>query len=397
MSAINNSYPGSFNGAEFLINSHSMDFGRKAIVHEFPNSDARYVEDIGKLNPTFKIEAIIYGQGSDYYSKRDNLINQLNIPGIGLLSHPFYGAILAAPITHTVNETISEVNICRFSMTFAQSGPNISVSAILGSVSEIFDIANEAITLVDDSVQSVYNVSTTYPANYNDSYSKITDVSTSVQTSAALINTDSNYINDFSSTLLAFIAASNEMVTDSTELSEQVSGLLLAGNNLAASPEDGFSFFQDLFDFGDDDVDLGFTTVPYAERIANRGILNSAVQALALIYAFKNAAVITYTTIDQISTFGEALNTQFAKVYASDYLSNDTLTQLAELRIAMAEFYKQAEINVFKITQITTPTIPATVLAYQYYADISEVDNLVSINDVHDISFMSGTVDILTQ
>lgn len=397
MSILDYSYPGSFRGTDFLVSSHSIDFGRKTAIHEFPNSDNRFTQDLGLSNRTFHIEAAIYGQGTDYYARRDNLINELNQKGLGLLSHPFYGAMMVSPLTHTVSETIGEINIARFSMNFSENQPNISASSILGSASEVFNEAEEAVELVEDDVQSIYNVSTGYPVNYADAFSKITSISTAVQTSVSSINTDTNYINDYSASIKNYDDTSNQLVTNPSELSDQISMLLLAGNNVSSTPEDGFNFAKGLFDFGDDDSDVVFDTLQYKEKSKNSGILNDAVQALALIYAFKNAALIGYTTINEIRTISKILNDQFVKVYASELLSYQTQTQLAQLRITMAEFFKQAEVSVYKVTQIMTKTIPITVLAYQYYGDITQVDNLININGIADVSFAQGNMSILTK
>lgn len=397
MSTLDYSYPGSFRGADFLINSHSIDFGRKTATHEFVNSDNRNVEDLGKLNRSFQIQGFVTGQGADYYARRDNLINELNQKGEGLLSHPFYGAILVKPLTHSVSETISEINVARFTMAFAEDQPNVSASSILGSVSEVFNEAEEAVELVEDDIQSVYNVSTGYPENYESAFSKITNVSTAVSSSVSTINTDTSFINDYNAALKNYNDTITQLVSSPDLLSDQVSGLFLVANNVAATPTDGFNFAQSLFDFGSDDSDVVFNTLQYQERIKNLGILNAAMQAFALIYAFKNAVLIGYVTVTQVREISEILNAQFLKVYGNDYLSFDTQTQLADLRIAMAEFFKQAEINAYKIVQITTSVIPATVLAYQYYGSIDQVDNLIGINNIANVSFVEGKVDILTK
>ena len=40
-------FPCSFRGIPFLIERHTTKSGRKTVTHEFPNSDNRFVEDLG--------------------------------------------------------------------------------------------------------------------------------------------------------------------------------------------------------------------------------------------------------------------------------------------------------------------------------------------------------------
>ena len=65
MTILENLNVASFRGARFLIKSHSTSGGRKTVNHEYPNSDRRFVEDLGELQETFSIQGIIHG---DNYS-----------------------------------------------------------------------------------------------------------------------------------------------------------------------------------------------------------------------------------------------------------------------------------------------------------------------------------------
>jgi prophage DNA circulation protein len=49
----------SFKGVEFHYQDSTIDGGRKTVTHEYPDSRIRYVEDLGQLEKTFSITAII--------------------------------------------------------------------------------------------------------------------------------------------------------------------------------------------------------------------------------------------------------------------------------------------------------------------------------------------------
>lgn len=78
-------YVATFRGIQFLIKDGSTTGGRKNVTHEYPNSDKRYVEDLGLFQKVFTINGTVTGLGVDYTFKRDALIQALEQPNRGIL------------------------------------------------------------------------------------------------------------------------------------------------------------------------------------------------------------------------------------------------------------------------------------------------------------------------
>ena len=95
-------YSGRFRDAKFYFaGSAPTTGGRKTITREFPGSDRRYVEDMGLLNKTFEIDAIVTTE-----EEKEKLIKALETPGIGQLSHPTFGLINVTAKPYTVVDSI---------------------------------------------------------------------------------------------------------------------------------------------------------------------------------------------------------------------------------------------------------------------------------------------------
>jgi prophage DNA circulation protein len=78
--------PASFRGAGFLVEGHDGEVGRRLAVHEYPERDLPYAEDLGRKARVFKITGLVIGP--DYMAQRD-----------ALLDWPFTGAWKRQPPT----------------------------------------------------------------------------------------------------------------------------------------------------------------------------------------------------------------------------------------------------------------------------------------------------------
>lgn len=60
----------SYRGAPFFVDTDKLSTGRRLVVHEFPNSDQPYVEDLGRDANKFSVTAYVLGDDSDSSAKR---------------------------------------------------------------------------------------------------------------------------------------------------------------------------------------------------------------------------------------------------------------------------------------------------------------------------------------
>ncbi|GAB5502760.1 DNA circularization protein [Pyruvatibacter sp.] len=86
--------PASFRGVGFSVTGHEGSGGRDLAVHNHPNRDGVYAEDLGRKGRVFRVDAFIVGH--DYDRRRDELIEALEVRGPGVLVHPFRGDVTVA-------------------------------------------------------------------------------------------------------------------------------------------------------------------------------------------------------------------------------------------------------------------------------------------------------------
>lgn len=77
--------PGSFRGVPFSVLTESIsEGGPRIVLHEYPNSKRRYVENLGSIPFKFRLEVVI--QGEDWRERSNQLLQALNQEGPGRLS-----------------------------------------------------------------------------------------------------------------------------------------------------------------------------------------------------------------------------------------------------------------------------------------------------------------------
>ena len=163
--------PASFKGVEFGVTGDDKEAGRRTVVHEFPQREEVYVEDLGAATNSFTLEAFVLGP--DYMDKRDELERVLCEPGPGTLVHPWYGEIqVSQSAPYKVKHAATDGGIAIFTLSFVRdsepaspaSGVNTQVRAMNRSASAgnlVCTVFDAAFDIVD---QSLYVVEQAYAA-----------------------------------------------------------------------------------------------------------------------------------------------------------------------------------------------------------------------------------------
>lgn len=126
--------PASFRGVSFGVTGASLEAGRRTVLHEFPQRDEPFAEDMGAASQKFTLEAFVLGP--DYLSRRDQLEKALQNPDSGKLVHPWYGEIEVAQFApYKVRHSAKDGGMCVFSLSFVRvkkpDSPSASVNPSL--------------------------------------------------------------------------------------------------------------------------------------------------------------------------------------------------------------------------------------------------------------------------
>jgi len=83
--------PASFRGVPFKVNAAGIEAGRRVQVHEYPQRDKPWAEDLGRATRALTVEAFVIG--ADYIAQANALIAAAEEEGPGTLVHPWLGSM----------------------------------------------------------------------------------------------------------------------------------------------------------------------------------------------------------------------------------------------------------------------------------------------------------------
>lgn len=143
MSWRDNLQDASFRGFPFKVSVSETGVGRRNVVHQYPQRDTPYIEDLGQDTDEFVVTGYVIQNrenGFNYFEERDNLIFALREPGPGTLIHPFLGSQRVSLVGKArIRETFDRGGIATFDMTFVRTDDEvllISTIDYIGTVDE---------------------------------------------------------------------------------------------------------------------------------------------------------------------------------------------------------------------------------------------------------------------
>lgn len=83
--------PASFRGVPFHVDGAEIEAGRRVQVHEYPQRDKPWAEDLGRATRGFMVDAFVVGPG--YIEDAEALIAAAEEEGPGTLVHPWLGSM----------------------------------------------------------------------------------------------------------------------------------------------------------------------------------------------------------------------------------------------------------------------------------------------------------------
>jgi len=383
----------SFKGASFLMKSGSTSGGRKTAVHEYPNTDKRFVEDLGELQETFRIDGIIHGE--NYFADRDALIAALKSGGSGELVHPFFGSVTVVAQPYSVVEDTARLGVARFTMIFDRSDESVFPVQASNNKSLINSDKNTIISSIKTDIINIFNVSRQSSVNFSDAKTVMTSIADSFEINSDTIFKVVENISDFTDKLETFRDNINSNAFDSTNLASNFTDVFEAFELLGSTPENQFEIEQGLFDFGLDQEVIARTTLQRIERDNNRDILNSAMRSNALAQAYNTVTDLTFDTEDDIKDTQQILDNQFDFIIDDNNLSDTTVRNLKELRVQVRKFLEDETVNAYKISQVQTSEMSATIFTYQYYGSVDNTQQIIDLNNSLNPTFIKNSIDIL--
>lgn len=437
----------SFKGVEFEIRSEAItEAGRRIVLHEYPNSDQRFIEDLGQIPPKFRVEAFVHGR--DFLTRSEALRAALDEEGAGPLVMPVFGRVVVNALPYSVDASQTEVGEIRFHLEFAVSRRTPGPTRSLPDLEDIFELGDAARAAAQTSLAAaVEPPDTAYDSRVaQHDVSQLSLILSRISTGLVVVDQAAKYAEK-----LGLIDRDRaRLVRNGSDLAEN----LIQGDvtdpgawqqlSLAVrdtDPEATFDAAQRLLSFGSDlsrqvtdfadDASRSLTgsgtlpltpinsgiplwaadTASRVQRNRNRTTFVQANRVSALIFFYERAAAADYTTEDQVISIRERLAQGFDAVMRAGFLDRDSVQSDADVRNAVDQV-RFGALQILDQKQQVSPGITsidvqgeesAVTLSYALYAESlttpdaldEQAETLNLLNPGRPATAITGDVTIL--
>lgn len=328
MTYIDRIQSGSFRNVSFFLDAHTLDGGRRAVLHEFPQRDDPYTEDLGRRGRSFAVEMHILGD--DYFTQRDAMIRALEKKGFGILIHPYLGRKEVQVTNFSMTESIYEGRICKFSVTFLERGKAINPTGFLGSVFSVFNQVNQVVEDLKAEFEKVYDV-LGYPSFVAESITNaafgVTDIFNEalgvIPATASEFSTIKGAISDLENSISTIISSPSDLFDGFTNTQQ---GLTSITNNNSEKQQ----ILDYIIENVGTDTDFIETTPSRIQEKSNGEAFFRTIKGIAI------AQKITWLTQAATRPFDYTIN-EMAN------LVNDTIFSISDLEIARDDILNVAD------------------------------------------------------
>lgn len=379
--------PASFRGVRFFVPSDSVEAGRNAIRHAYPDASFHYLEDNGLHPPEFKITAILHGVTLP--SQWRALNAALTRPGPGLLKHPWFGnQHVMVDGKFRVQRDDRDAGVLEIEIPFSVTGPPALPGVLTGVAAYVTGLSSSAITTLFQDFARRYG-------------SPLTGESARVLSDA---------VSSIGTTLDLHFAASGtagaDIVVNAPALSRDGARLGKALEAALRQPiEDdtysavdlirGYSAVRDLAIGMAAEADaIRTTTTDRAIRRDMLAELGATVEAGTFLLLADAVSGRDYATADDVA-LDEARLAAAIDALQTRTLDAITHQQALDVYTAASEVLQAAAVRLPKLTGMRLTNIPASVLAYHLYESDAQLQTLVDLNLAQNPVLMTGDLTVL--
>lgn len=407
----------SFRNVPFSVESESSEHGHKIAIHDYVNSNKRFVEQLGLVPDQFQINAFVntneaQGNARD---RRDALKDALNQVGSGVLSHPTYGVVSVKVGKYKISSNEKTSGRINFTIPFyREDGEQLperakdSLSTLQSSADGVREELEESglsdlQTFSEETATTLSEFAAKIEETAND-MQEIIDTATGPD---SLIFQATNVVSQLSKAANKFARAPAEVLTRINSFFGSVSGLAVNVDTLLRN----FS--------GSDDIEIPQDTADRRFRTETLALLNDYYNIQKTVASFEQSAGQGYDNADQLEEAIATIEEQFNLVSGSDLLlvatddhaiiqeneydpTLDTnlglglYDQFFESRDIALRVLNSIEVASSQVVTEDSNLTSVAVLTYLNYGNLDNLDIIGRLNTDQSLANLDGSVKIIT-
>lgn len=390
--------PGSFRDVPFNIEAADQQGGRRQVVHEFPQRDDPFIEDLGLKPRGFTIDCLVLG--ADYMIARDALIEALEAAGSGTLVHPYRGALTVSCDQYRLRESSAEGGIAYFSIDFIASAvaPRPASAEDTGAAAETAaaDAMDEGVAGLDDR----FTVEGLAGFVADSAAARVGAVADRLGPTLTRLGSASAALSGVTLRLATLRQDALQLVRRVPDLAGSIAGLVASARLLADTPRAALRELRGLIGWSSGDRDPGGTPARVIER-ANIAALERLVTLAASAEAVRAVSAMPFESYDAAVAVRDDLAARLdtAAATAADAGDDGAFRVLNALRLAMTRDVTRRGGSLARVYAYSpAATEPALAIAQRLYGDARREGEIIERNRLRHPGFVPGgeALEVLT-
>ena len=387
--------PGSFRGAAFKTDSAVNEGGRRLAVHEYPERDTPFVEDMGRKVKRWSFSAYVIGP--DYMSDRDALEAALDQAGPGTLVHPYRGTFQVAIESYRRSETAEEGGKCAFEITYIESGSNTYPAPSADTASGVLSAADANSAGAATSFGKRYRWSGMPDYVIGSASDALRDIAAAV--SGLGRSSPTATAADLTSALLDLHDNAPDIARSDT-IPDVVGTVLMFYRQSQSDPAVAQAGLKSLGDFTATPPAIYVPTANRATEIGNLQAIGDLVQALAVTEQAKATLAQTYASYDDAVAARNGMSEDLETVItaAGDRGDDDMYGAASDLKTAVVVDLTARGASLARIVYRSfNRPMNTLVLAQRLYQDSSRNLEIAARNPTPHPGFLPVTIEALSR
>lgn len=370
--------PAKFREVPFSVRSGQTTVGRRTVLHEYPQRDEAFSEDLGRKAREFTVEGIIIGP--DYFKARDALINALEQSGPGELVHPYYGRRTVALVGPArIAESADEGGMARFALDFVETGAAAQPSTRADTQSKVETAAEVATAAVAEDFAQDFTVVGQPEFVELSALDRIKAFGGDIDTLRKSLVPDMSIVSAYQTAVSGVMTNLNSLMRTPGNLAAGVQSMIGGLLGLSLNPFAALGALRGLFDHGRSQAAVPQTTPARVQQSINQEAVAVLVRRTAMIEASRAAATAEYESYDQAAAIRQELAEALDQ--ESESASESVYAALLALRVAVVRDITTRGADLARVSTTVLPaTLPAVVAAYRIYGDARRDTELITRN-----------------
>lgn len=389
--------PASYRGVPFFVDEDTLAGGKRAQIHEYPERDDHFVEELGVRARQFRVTAHLLGD--DVFTERDRLIEALELKGPGTLILPSRGGIEAICLNISVRDSITgEIRISRLSLTFVKAGKNQFPDATVDTRLAVLDQSDIGIVALSDSFTDLFLMPALQPMFVIDAAADLARlIIEGIDEAIRRADADTDDKDALLLKNLALVSDLSVRVKTPTTIASDLTGVYRDFADLEANFSTTLDELFDLAVILDSVPDVPTGTVNRLRQAQNQAAMQALNRRISVVETARVATLVTLLSSNDATELRDQIDVNLDEqiLLAGDAGEDAVFVELRDLRAKVVQDLdaRGARLPALRIF-VVPATLPALVIASRLYDDPNRDQEIIDRNDIRNPGFIRSQSEL---